>query len=149
MPIKPFKDYIAGSLDDINYVRMVTKYNGKFVLPWHRKSQKWDWVGGGVEKGETPLEAAKRELFEETGAVDFDIYPVYDHESFNEDGTHFNNARTYLAIVREFIDLPDGSEMDKIGFFDKIPDDFRYGGNSEERTEFFKRIEKLASAHFI
>lgn len=143
------KEYIAGSLDVINYVRMVTEYNGKFVLPFHKESQKWDWVGGHVEKDENPLEAAKRELFEETGAVDFDIFPVFDHESFNEDGTHFNNARTYFVIVREFINLPDGSEMGKIGFFDKIPEDFRYSGNSEERTEFFKRIEKLASAHFI
>jgi hypothetical protein len=32
------KEYIAGSLDVINYVRMVTKYNGKFVLPYHKKS---------------------------------------------------------------------------------------------------------------
>ena len=118
-------------------------------MPFHKQSQKWDWVGGGVEKGETPLGAIKRELFEETGAVDFDIFAVFDHESFNEDGTHFNNARTYFAIVREFANLPDGSEMDKIGFFDKIPDDFRYSGNSEQKTEFFKRIEKLASAHFI
>ena len=143
------KEYIAGSLDVINYVRMVTKHNGNFVLPFHKKSQKWDWVGGFVEKGENPLEAAKRELFEETGAVDFDIFPVFDHESFNEDGTHFNNARTYFVIVHEFSDLLDGSEMEKIGFFDKIPDDFRYNGNREAQTEFFKRIEKLASAHFI
>ena len=143
------KEYIAGSLDVINYVRMVTKHNGKFVLPWHKKSQKWDWVGGFVEKDEKPLEAAKRELFEETGAVDFDIFPVYDHESFHEDGTYFNNGRTYFVIVRKFADLPDGSEMEKIGFFDKIPDDFRYYGNREAQTENFKRIEKLASAHFI
>ena len=149
---KPFIEYIAGSLDNINYVRVVMKHNGKFVLPFHRQSQKWDWVGGGVKKDETALEAMKRELFEETGAVDYDIFPIFDHESFNENGTHFNNARTYYAIVREFANLPDESEMDKIGFFDKIPVDFRYGDNSEQnseqKTEFFKRIEKLASAHF-
>ena len=144
-----YKEHIAGALDDINYVRMVTKYNGKFVLPFHNESQKWDWVGGHVEKDENPLDAAKRELFEETGAVDFDIFPVFDHEALNKDGTHFNNGRTYFVVVREFSDLPDDSEMGKIGFFDKIPDGFRYSGDKEAHTEFFKRIEKFASAHFI
>ena len=128
---------------------MITKHNDKFVLCWHKKSQKWDHVGGFVEKNENPLEAAKRELFEETGAVDFDIFPIFDHESFHEDGTYFNNGRTYFVIVREFSELPNGSEMGKIGFFDKITENFRYGSNSEAIIENFKRIEKLASAHYI
>jgi hypothetical protein len=38
--------------------------------------------------------------------------------------------------------------MDRIGFFDEIPDDFRYDGNREEKTEHFKRIEKYASAYW-
>jgi 8-oxo-dGTP diphosphatase len=142
------EEYIAGSLDDIKYVWMITKHNGKFVLSFHRKSQKWDHVGGHVEKDETPLAAAKRELFEETGAIDFDIYPVFDHKAFREDGS-FNNGRTYFVNVREFSDLPDGSEMDKIGIFDEIPENFRYDGNLGELINDYKRIEKLASAHFI
>ena len=127
---------------------MITKHNGKFVLCWHTKSQKWDHVGGHVEKGENPLAAAKRELFEETGAIDFDIVPVFDHKALHADGT-FNNGRTYFVNVREFSGLPAGSEMGKIGFFDEIPDDFRYDGSLEELINDYKRIEKLASAHFI
>ena len=93
-------EYIAGSLDNITYVRMAVKYNGKFVLCYHRKARKWDCVGGRVEKGESPLAAAKRELFEETGAVDFDIVPVRDYERFLEDGTFYNNNREYFVSVR-------------------------------------------------
>jgi 8-oxo-dGTP diphosphatase len=143
------KEYIAGSLDDISYVWMIVKHNEKFVLSLHRKSGKWDHVGGHVKKDEKPLSAAKRELFEETGAIDFDIFPVCDYEVLNEDGTLYNNGRTYFVILRKFSDLPNGSEMDKIGFFDKIPEDFRYDGDSNAVTEDYKRIEKLASAHFI
>ena len=79
------KEYISGSLDNITYVRMVVKYNGKFVLCYHKKSNKWDYVGGHVEKGESPLVAAKRELFEETGAVNFDIIPVCDYMGFHDE----------------------------------------------------------------
>ena len=141
-------EYIAGSLDNITYVRMVVKYNEKFVLCYHRNSKKWDCVGGRVEKCESPLAAAKRELFEETGAVDFDIVPVRDYERFLEDGTFYNNNREYFVNVLKFSDLPDGSEMEKIGFFDKIPDDFRYDSERETRLEHFKRIEKYASAYW-
>jgi 8-oxo-dGTP diphosphatase len=143
------KEYIAGSLDNIKYVWMITKHNGKFVLCWHRKSQKWDHVGGHVEEGENPLAAAKRELFEETGAVDFDIFPVFDHAAFRKDGTFINNGRTYFVNVREFSDLPNGSEMGKIGFFDEMPEEFRYEGSLDELLDDYRRIEKLVSAHFI
>ena len=142
-------DYIAGSLDNITYVRMVVKYNGKFVLCYHMKSNKWDCIGGRVEKGESPLTAAKRELFEETGAVDFDIVPVRDYKRFLEDGTFYNNNREYFVCVRKFSDLPEGSEMGKIDFFDEIPDNFRYPNEHETKLEHFKHIEKCASAHWI
>jgi len=39
--------------------------------------------------------------------------------------------------------------MDKIGFFDEMPEDFRYEGSLEELLHDYKRIEKLASVHFI
>ena len=83
-----------------------------------------------------------------TGAVDFDIVPVRDYERFLEDGTFYNNNREYFVNVREFSDLPTGSEMEKIDFFDKIPDDFRYESEREEKIEHFKRIEKYASAYW-
>jgi len=142
------KEYIVGSLDKIDYVWMVVKYNEKFVLCYHRKSKKWDYVGGHVEKNESPLAAAKRELFEETGAVDFDIVPICDFQHFLKDGTFHNHGRTYFVNVRKFIDLPSDSEMDKIGFFDEVPDDFRYDGNREEMIADFKRIEKCATAYW-
>lgn len=42
---------------------------GLVLLVEHKRLQKWLPVGGEVEQGETPLQAAERELFEETGLV--------------------------------------------------------------------------------
>ncbi|NUP05767.1 MAG: SnoaL-like domain-containing protein [Polyangiaceae bacterium] len=41
--------------------------NGRVLLIEHRRLRTWLPVGGEIEPGETPLEAARRELFEETG----------------------------------------------------------------------------------
>src|SRR5262249_42904604 len=40
---------------------------GRFLLIKHRRLGTWLPPGGEIEPGETPFEAAKRELFEETG----------------------------------------------------------------------------------
>ena len=36
----------------------------------------WQFVAGGGEDGETPAEAAKREIFEETGIEDAELLPL-------------------------------------------------------------------------
>jgi 8-oxo-dGTP diphosphatase len=41
--------------------------NGKLLMGKRRDNGKWNAPGGHVEKGESPLEAAHRELHEETG----------------------------------------------------------------------------------
>lgn len=58
------------------------------------------------ESGETSLEAAKRELYEETGAVDFDIdiEPLCDYYINGEqNGWNFKgNGQVYFAIIHAF-----------------------------------------------
>lgn len=63
-------NYLAGQLDNIEFVVIFTKYQDKWVYCWHKKRESYEHPGGHVEKGETPLAAAKRELYEETGITD-------------------------------------------------------------------------------
>ena len=45
----------------------------------------WDLVGGAVDKGEDPTEAAIREIMEETGMTVYDIKPITTYFSKNGD----------------------------------------------------------------
>jgi len=45
----------------------VVENNGEYLLAERSKDNKWEFVGGKVEEGETIEEAALRELEEETG----------------------------------------------------------------------------------
>lgn len=59
----------------------VTRRGGSEVLIAHRSPAQggyWHTIAGGIEAGETPLEAAVRELAEETGLSGVELHPGAD-----------------------------------------------------------------------
>ena len=70
--------YPLGTLADYRFVVLLSRMDGQFLLSRHRARTTWQNQGGHIEPGETPIEAARRELFEESGALDYDIAPLCD-----------------------------------------------------------------------
>jgi 8-oxo-dGTP pyrophosphatase MutT (NUDIX family) len=61
----------------------------------------WDFPRGGVEKGESEKDTAKREIFEETGIVDIEFIDGFREKTFwfykKEGKTFYKEAIFYLA----------------------------------------------------
>lgn len=66
------------SMDDnlLKFAVIISKSNGKWIFCKHRERDTYEIPGGRREENETILETARRELQEETGAVNFEIKPI-------------------------------------------------------------------------
>lgn len=137
-------EYPAGRLDNIGFVSIFTRYQGKWVYCWHKRRESYEHPGGHVEPNETPMEAAKRELFEETGIKDCRIISLWDYEYIWENGKGSNNGRVFYAEVNSLGVLPE-SEMDHIELFDTVPENYTY--NRENELADIEKVEKMLKAY--
>jgi ADP-ribose pyrophosphatase YjhB (NUDIX family) len=63
----PLSDHGASMQRRAFSVSIFAHHAGRILLIHHKRLGTWLPVGGELHEGETPLEAAQRELFEETG----------------------------------------------------------------------------------
>ena len=115
--------YPFGSLEMCKYVVTLSFHQGKIVLSRHRQRETWETQGGHIEQGETALEAARRELWEESGAEVYDLRPLCEYWAGDETGSAC--GRAFTAEIASFSPLPD-SEMAEIRFFDALPENLTY-----------------------
>lgn len=117
--------YELNYLKDYKYVVVLSEHDGKIILSRHKGRTTWETQGGHIETGETPLDAAKRELFEESGAVDYDILPLCDYRAWNEKTGHGANGVVFHAVIHEFGAMHQ-SEMAEICEFTVLPEKLTY-----------------------
>lgn len=115
--------YPSGSCDAYQYTVVCSSYQNQWLLSRHKKRDTWETQGGHIEEGETPLACAKRELFEESGILDADVYPVCDYLGYDDYGSAYGVV--FLAVVHSLGELPE-SEMKEIRLFDVLPDQLTY-----------------------
>lgn len=127
------KFYDLNSVKDSELTRVVvvSKYKDKWIFCKNKELDTWEIPGGHIEEGESWLEAAKRELYEETGATKCEIEPVclYAISKY---------GMLCYAIVEELGNLPE-SEIEKIEFFEEVPENLRYPWHSK----FFEKVQEI------
>lgn len=98
--------------EKFKYVVIVTEYDNKWVMVRHRDRNTWEVPGGHIEKGETTEDAARRELYEETGAIKFrlTLISIYSVSIDNKDETL---GALYYAKVYKMGKLPK-SEIEEV-----------------------------------
>lgn len=122
----------ASPKDQLTRVICVAKYQNKWVFCKHKNRETWEIPGGHIEQGETWQQAAKRELFEETGATKSNLTPVC-----------LYSISTYgLLCVAEILELGElpHSEIEKIELFDDLPQNLTY---PDSHTLFFETAKNF------
>lgn len=120
--MKELSFYPINQVDEglIRYAVIAARYRNRWILSRHQDRSTWELPGGHREPGETPLETARRELWEETGAIDADIHIVGAYRLSDY-------GLLCFAEVRSLGLIPSDSEIAEISLFETLPGDLTYG----------------------
>lgn len=125
--MKEVKFYETIEDELLKFAVIITKTENKYVFCKHRERDTWEIPGGHREQGEKILDTAKRELYEETGALEFTIEPVCVYSVTAPE--NFNGVESfgmlYFADVKQF-EQEIHSEIEKIIITEKLPDRWTY-----------------------
>lgn len=119
-----FYDEAQDSL--LKFAVIVSKHNGKWVFCKHKQRETLEVPGGHREIGEQIGETAKRELYEETGAVDFTIKPICVYSVISDDNDAEETfGMLYFADINAF-ESKLHSEIERIYLLDDLPSQWTY-----------------------
>lgn len=143
------KFYDEVSDEKLKFAVILTKTNGKWVFCKHKERMTYEVPGGRRESGESILHTAMRELYEETGALLFDITPVCVYSVVrNEETTSYNKdsiaeadesfGMLYFAEIEKF----EGelhSEIESILITEEMPTNWTYPLIQPKLLEYAKK----------
>ena len=120
-----FYDEVADEL--LKFAVIVAVHDGKWVFCKHKDRNTLEAPGGHREFGEKIDDTATRELYEETGALEYDIKPVcvYSVTAADKFDGQESFGMLYYADIRTF----EGelhSEIEKIILMEDLPSDWTY-----------------------
>lgn len=106
--------------NEIKYVVMIAEYQNQLIIIRNKLRQQWELPGGKREKNEDLIQAASRELYEETGAVQFELTPF---AVYLMNGSY---GMMFFVKVTELYELP-SYEIEEIRLVAQLPENLLYG----------------------
>lgn len=101
------------------YTVIAARYEDHWVFCRHKDRTTWELPGGRRESGESIEDAAKRELWEETGADFYQIKPVSAYAVTKN--CQISYGVVYYAEISSLGKLPEEFEMEELLFSDFLP----------------------------
>ena len=138
-----FYDTVDDSL--LKFAVIISQSNGKWVFCKHKERDTYEAPGGHREVGEDILETAKRELQEETGAIQFDIKPICVYSVTGKNSVNETGEETFgllcFAEITEFSGKLE-SEIEKVELMDELPESWTYPMIQPKLIEKYLQIER-------
>jgi 8-oxo-dGTP diphosphatase len=103
----------------ISYVVIAARHEGGWIFIKHRRRGGYELPAGHPEAGEDTVDAAARELKEETGAIDFTMEPVTFYSVDAGQGKQY--GRLFFACVETLGAIGDMSEIEGLALFRRMP----------------------------
>jgi 8-oxo-dGTP diphosphatase len=107
-----FYDSIFIPEGKLTYSVIAAIYKGEWLFVRHQNRDTWEIPGGHIEENETAVDAARRELMEETGALKFDLDCGY--------------GRLFFAEIEGLGSIPDISEIAEVKAGAYLPEKLTY-----------------------
>ncbi len=125
MTIVRFYDEVSDEL--LKFAVIITVHNGKWVFCKHRERNTLEVPGGHREPGEDIFSTARRELYEETGALTYTLKPICVYSVTapdNFDGMESFGMLYYADVIRFEPELH--SEIETTVITDTLPEHWTY-----------------------
>lgn len=127
----------------LKFAVIISKADGKWVFCKHKERSTLEAPGGHRENGECIDDTARRELYEETGAIEFDIQPICVYSVTEPD--NFDGEETfgmlYFADIKSF-EKELHSEIEKVVLLDDLPEEWTYPLIQPQLIEEYQRRVK-------